>query len=160
MRGSGIASRGGTASRGNKNKCEWPMKSNKGYFLNMVISFLITLMIGLPIGIISAVKQYSAFDHISTSLAFVGQAIPVFWFGLILIITFSLGLAGVLTAIGVLWVQARRLFEYAPKGQGLLRHLSGQGRIIQALPAISALFITVAGLGITMQALIQVGVLS
>ena len=54
----------------------------------MMISLLATLIIGLPIGILSAVKQYSVFDHVSTTLAFVGQAIPVFWFGLILIIVF------------------------------------------------------------------------
>lgn len=54
----------------------------------MFISFVVTLSIGLPIGVLSAVKQYSAFDHVATSLAFIGQAIPVFWFGLILIIVF------------------------------------------------------------------------
>ncbi len=54
----------------------------------MVTAFVITLIIGLPIGILSAVRQYSIFDHVSTSLAFIGQAIPVFWFGLMLIIVF------------------------------------------------------------------------
>lgn len=54
----------------------------------MTIAFLITLIIGLPIGMLSALKQYSFFDHLATSLAFIGQAIPVFWFGLVLIIIF------------------------------------------------------------------------
>ncbi len=54
----------------------------------MAIALIVSLIVGLPIGIISAVRQYSTFDHVSTSLAFVGQAIPVFWFGLILIIVF------------------------------------------------------------------------
>lgn len=81
-------------------------------------------------------------------------------FGLILIVTFSLGLAGVLTAIGVVWVQARRFFEYTPRRPGLLKHLSGRPRLLQALPAVSALFITVVGAGITWQALLQTGVLS
>ncbi len=58
----------------------------------MFISFLLTLAIALPIGAISALRQYSLFDHIITSFAFIGQAIPVFWFGLILIIFFHVGL--------------------------------------------------------------------
>ena len=58
----------------------------------MGISFLLTLLIALPIGMLSALKQYSMFDHVTTTLAFVGQAIPVFWFGLILIIVFHVTL--------------------------------------------------------------------
>ncbi len=58
----------------------------------MLISFVVTLIIAIPIGIISAVRQYSLFDHIATFLAFVGQAIPIFWFGLMLIIVFNVWL--------------------------------------------------------------------
>jgi len=58
----------------------------------MVVSYLVTLLIALPIGIVSALRQYSFFDHIATFLAFVGQAIPIFWFGLILIIVFNVWL--------------------------------------------------------------------
>ncbi|MCB0046604.1 MAG: ABC transporter permease [Caldilineaceae bacterium] len=58
----------------------------------MSVAFLTTLIIAIPIGIISAVRQYSLFDHITTFLAFVGQAIPIFWFGLILIIIFNVWL--------------------------------------------------------------------
>ena len=56
----------------------------------MLIAQITTLTLALPIGIISAVKQYSLFDHVATTLAFIGQSIPVFWFGLILIIVFSI----------------------------------------------------------------------
>lgn len=55
----------------------------------MLISFVATLIISIPLGIVSALRQYSIFDHAATFLAFVGQAIPVFWFGLILIIIFN-----------------------------------------------------------------------
>lgn len=55
----------------------------------MTISFAVTLAIAIPIGILSALRQYSVFDHAATFLAFVGQAIPIFWFGLILIIIFN-----------------------------------------------------------------------
>ncbi len=56
--------------------------------LLMSISFIGQLLIGLPIGVISAVKQYSLFDHVFTILAYAGRSIPIFWFGLILIILF------------------------------------------------------------------------
>jgi peptide/nickel transport system permease protein len=58
--------------------------------LLMAVSFIATLILAIPIGILSALKQYSLFDHIATFGAFVGQAIPVFWFGLILIIVFNM----------------------------------------------------------------------
>lgn len=58
----------------------------------MGISFLVTLLFALPLGIYSALKQYSIFDHIATTLAFAGQSLPVFWFGLLLIIIFSVTL--------------------------------------------------------------------
>jgi peptide/nickel transport system permease protein len=54
----------------------------------MVPAFLITLLLAIPIGSLSALKQYSAFDHLVTALAFAGQSVPIFWFGLLLIIVF------------------------------------------------------------------------
>jgi peptide/nickel transport system permease protein len=58
----------------------------------MLLAQLTTLLLALPVGIISAVRQYSIFDHISTTVAFWGQSIPIFWFGLLLIMLFSLTL--------------------------------------------------------------------
>ena len=54
-----------------------------------LIAFFFALIISLPIGIISATRQYSWFDHLATTLAFIGQSMPVFWFGLVLIIIFN-----------------------------------------------------------------------
>jgi len=59
---------------------------NTLYLLGFMLFF--TGIIAIPIGIISAVKQYSAFDITATTLSFMGQAIPDFWFGLILILVF------------------------------------------------------------------------
>jgi peptide/nickel transport system permease protein len=53
------------------------------------ISFLVTLIIALPVGIISARKPYSFFDYTATTLTFVGQSVPVYWLGLALILVFS-----------------------------------------------------------------------
>ncbi|MEK7778377.1 MAG: ABC transporter permease, partial [Chloroflexota bacterium] len=54
-----------------------------------VIAFAISLLVAVPMGVISAVKQYSVLDHVITTIAFMGQSIPIFWFGLILIIIFN-----------------------------------------------------------------------
>jgi len=53
-------------------------------------STLLSLLIAIPLGIYSAVRQYSRFDYIFTTLAFMGSAMPVFFFGLLMIIVFSL----------------------------------------------------------------------
>ncbi|HZU86781.1 MAG TPA: ABC transporter permease [Anaerolineaceae bacterium] len=57
-----------------------------------VTSLLVTLLVAIPLGILAALKKYSIFDHIATTLAFAGQSLPVFWFGLLLIIVFSVTL--------------------------------------------------------------------
>jgi peptide/nickel transport system permease protein len=62
--------------------------------LLMGIMLIVTLLVAVPLGIISAIKQYTWFDHITTTLAFAGQSLPVFWFGLLLIIVFSVTLKG------------------------------------------------------------------
>ena len=46
-------------------------------------------VLGIPIGVLSAIKRNSIIDHIVRTLAFIGQCIPVFWLGLILILFFG-----------------------------------------------------------------------
>lgn len=58
----------------------------------MGIAWGITLLIAIPIGIFSAVKQYSIFDHVVTAITFVGQSIPSFFLGLILLLIFYMWL--------------------------------------------------------------------
>lgn len=53
-------------------------------------ALLLSLLIAIPVGIIAAVKQYSKLDYALTAFAFFGVAMPVFWFGLMLILVFSL----------------------------------------------------------------------
>ncbi|WP_283610397.1 nickel ABC transporter permease [Faecalispora anaeroviscerum] len=53
---------------------------------------LVAVLIGIPLGIISATKQYSVLDNISTLLALTGVAMPNFWLGLMLILVFALQL--------------------------------------------------------------------
>ena len=57
-----------------------------------VAGILVALLIGIPTGIISAKKQYSAIDNCSMILALIGVAMPNFWFGLLTVIIFALNL--------------------------------------------------------------------
>lgn len=54
----------------------------------MSITMLVALLIAIPIGIISALRQYSTFDIAVTTFSFAGQAIPEFWLGLLMILIF------------------------------------------------------------------------
>jgi len=55
----------------------------------MGVSTLITLLIAIPMGIYSAVRQYSRFDYVMTTLAFIGSSLPTFFFGIMLILAFA-----------------------------------------------------------------------
>jgi peptide/nickel transport system permease protein len=61
------------------------------------ISFLVTLLIALPVGIFSARKPYSAFDYFATSMTFIGQSVPVYWLGLALILLFYVAIKNPVT---------------------------------------------------------------
>ena len=55
----------------------------------LVTAITIALLIGVPLGLLSAVRQYSLFDYLTTFIAFVGSSMPTFFFALLLILTFS-----------------------------------------------------------------------
>lgn len=58
----------------------------------MGLAFSLGLLIALPIGILAAVKQYSIFDQVATTVAFFGFSIPTFFSGLLAILLFSIKL--------------------------------------------------------------------
>jgi len=58
----------------------------------MGAAFLIAVLAALALGIFSAVRQYSAFDFLGTGFSFLGIAMPVFWFALILQLVFGVWL--------------------------------------------------------------------
>jgi peptide/nickel transport system permease protein len=51
---------------------------------------LLGLLIALPVGIYSAVRPYSLFDQVATTLAFIGFSLPTFFTGLLFILFFSI----------------------------------------------------------------------
>lgn len=65
-----------------------------------VASIIIGIIIGVPIGVISATKQYSVFDYASMVMALVGISVPIFWLGLMAVLLFSVNL-GWLPSVGM-----------------------------------------------------------
>lgn len=57
-----------------------------------IASVLIAVTVGVVVGVISAVRQYSLFDHLSMVGALLGVSMPIFWLGLMLISVFSIAL--------------------------------------------------------------------
>ena len=53
------------------------------------VSYTMTLFASIVLGIATAVRQYSLFDHVITAVSFVGNATPSFWMGLMLIIVLA-----------------------------------------------------------------------
>jgi ABC-type nickel/cobalt efflux system permease component RcnA len=86
------------------------------------------LVLGVTGGIIPC------WDAIALLAVTVGSS--QFWLALPLVLSFSVGLAGVLVAIGILVVKARRFAGSR----------WGEGRIVRALPIVSAILVTALGI--------------
>jgi peptide/nickel transport system permease protein len=110
----------------------------------MTVTLIAVAIVAIPIGIISAVKQYSAFDLTATTLSFMGQAIPEFWLGLILILIFYATLnnpitgtallpAGGMSTIGAdfsIWDRARHLI--LPVTMGMVGWVAWYSRFLRS----------------------------
>ena len=83
-------------------------------------SFVVSLLIAVPIGVITAVKRDSVIDAVGKIVALLGQSLPTFWLGLMLILVFAVTLG---------WLPAG--------GTGSFAHL--------VLPSITLGWFTVAG---------------
>ena len=82
-----------------------------------LVTIAFTLLVGLPIGIVAAIRRGTFIDRFSTVLSTVGQAVPDFWLGIILIIAFTVALH-VLPASGM--VTAGSDFNAADLAQHLV----------------------------------------
>jgi peptide/nickel transport system permease protein len=61
--------------------------------LKLALAALILVnLVALPVGIISAIRRYSLLDNVATFTALLGQAMPLYWFGIMLIIIFGVWL--------------------------------------------------------------------
>jgi peptide/nickel transport system permease protein len=130
--------------------------SRLGYtFLLMGLSFVIALVIAIPLGVYSAVKQYTLPDYIVTALAFFGQSMPTFWTGLMAMAVFGVALdwfptSGVHTAgmQGDIIEAIIHIFSFGRKypelqGQEVTLILDGLHHV--ALPALVLVYFNLAG---------------
>ncbi len=61
-------------------------------FVLSLLSLLCSVCLGVALGALSAVKKYTIVDQVISVIAFTGVSIPVFWFGIVLILVFSVNL--------------------------------------------------------------------
>src|SRR3982750_1653003 len=68
----------------------WPdVRRTAGHSLQVIgIAELLALILGVSVGIFSAIRQYSIFDYLMTGVSFLGYAMPTFWLALLLQILF------------------------------------------------------------------------
>jgi peptide/nickel transport system permease protein len=72
----------------------------------MGISFLLSMTIGITVGALAAVKQYSLFDYATTTFAVLGNSLPSFWIGMILIWVFAVQLG---------WLPTGQMQSFMPR---------------------------------------------
>lgn len=65
-----------------------------------ILSLILIFIVAIPIGILSATKQYSLFDKLSTVFVFIGFSTPTFWLALLLMILFGVNM-GILPISGI-----------------------------------------------------------
>jgi len=116
----------------------------------MSVSFVLAAVVAIPLGVYSAVKQYSLFDFSATTASFLGIAMPVFWFALILQLVFSVNLGWLPTSgrdtigDGSIFDQLKHLV--LPAVVLSIRHIAGWSRYMRSslLDIIRADFIRTA----------------
>jgi ABC-type dipeptide/oligopeptide/nickel transport system permease component len=57
-----------------------------------LLALLLAVSIAIPAGIFTAIKRYSIYDHLATVAVLLGQSMPVFWTGIMLILLLAVGL--------------------------------------------------------------------
>jgi ABC-type dipeptide/oligopeptide/nickel transport system permease component len=68
------------------------------------VALLFSLSVAIPVGMLSALKRDTIWDYLGTGLAMLGQAIPPYWLGIMLILVFSVGLGWFPTSgRGTIW---------------------------------------------------------
>ena len=72
----------------------------------MGISLLVSMTIGIAVGALAAVKQYSLFDYATTTFAVLGNSLPSFWIGMILIWVFAVQLG---------WLPTGQMQSFMPR---------------------------------------------
>jgi peptide/nickel transport system permease protein len=85
------------AARGDFGNSFWTMKPALSLILERVSAtaqltacgLVLAVLVGVGLGMVSAIKRHSFLDNLATVLAVAGQAMPIFWLGILLILLFS-----------------------------------------------------------------------
>lgn len=67
-------------------------------FMLAGVAFFVAMLLALPIGVLSSVRKGTAFDQVGKGIAVLGQAVPPFWLGVVLIWIFAVNLGWVRTS--------------------------------------------------------------
>lgn len=74
--------------------CPWCWSGRLPPWTLACAALLISVVLGIPAGIVAAVKRNSVSDAVIRVLALLGQCMPAFWLGIMLIMLFAVKLAG------------------------------------------------------------------
>jgi peptide/nickel transport system permease protein len=115
-----------------------------------IAAMLIAFAIGLPLGVLAAVKRGSLVDRLATTGSLVGVSMPAFWVGIMLILVFAVQL-------GVMPVSGRIAFAHeVPRITGfVLVDTLVQGRFAAFLNALRHIAMPALTLGVAMSALLM-----
>ena len=100
-----------------------------------ILSLLLIIIIAIPVGILSAVKQYSLFDKLTTLFVFLGFSTPAFWLALIMMIVFGVALG---------WLPISGIQSIDVSGMSFLERAMDQARHL-ILPVLLSAFGGIAG---------------
>jgi peptide/nickel transport system permease protein len=95
-------------------------------------AMLVAVLVGVPVGVIAAVKQYSLLDKVTSVLALTGISMPIFWLAMILVVIFGVNLEllpfpgrldptiGITSITGLVLVDSLLTLNFAGFWDGLL----------------------------------------
>ena len=98
----------------------------------VAFAMLIAILVGVPVGVISAVRQYSLLDKTTSVLALTGISMPIFWLAMILVVIFGVNLellpfpgrldptTGITSITGLVLVDSLLTLNFAGFWDGLL----------------------------------------
>ena len=108
-------------------------------------AMLIAILVGIPVGVISAVRQYSLLDKSTSVLALTGISMPIFWLAMILVVIFGVNLellpfpgrldptTGITAITGLVLVDSLLTLNFAGFWDGLL-HLIMPALALATIP--------------------------